>query len=107
MAEMQGIQWTLAEMKTKIEAIRWLTYKCALSMEEQTPDWIMMAALSKNFAITAAVEVCRLAMQLHSAYGYTKDFKVERLYRAAAGGLGIVTSLEINKSIIGSTLVER
>jgi alkylation response protein AidB-like acyl-CoA dehydrogenase len=104
-SQMQGIQWTLAEMQTKIEAIRWLTYKCACLREEQAPNWITMAALNKLFAIPAAVSVTLLGMQLHSAYGYTKDFKIGRLHEAALGGLGIATSLELNKSIVGNSLV--
>ena len=106
MSDLQGIQWTLAEMQTKIEASRWLTYKCANLMQEQAPDWIRLAALCKNFVIPTALDVCRLGTQIHGAYGYTKDFKVERLYRGAVGGLGIVVSLEINKSIIGLSLVK-
>ena len=38
-------------------------------------------------------------------YGYTKDFKVERLYRAQPGNVVISVSLEINKSIVGASLV--
>jgi alkylation response protein AidB-like acyl-CoA dehydrogenase len=105
MSQLQGIQWTFSEMKMRIEAIRWLTYKCACLREEQTPDWITMAALCKAFAIPAAVEVTIMGMQLHSGYGYTKDFKIGRLHQAVLGGLGIATSIEINKSIVGASLV--
>jgi len=105
MSQLQGIQWTLAEMQTQIEAIRWLTYKCACLREEQAPNWMTMAALNKNFAIPATISVTLLGMQIHSAYGYIKDFKIGRLHQAVLGGLGIATSLEINKSIIGSSLV--
>lgn len=105
-ADLQGIQWTLAEMRTKIEAARWLTYKCACLREEQASDWITMAALNKIVAIPMAVEVTRLGMQLHSAYGYTRDMPIGRLHEAALGGLGIATSIEINKSIVGKDLIK-
>jgi alkylation response protein AidB-like acyl-CoA dehydrogenase len=105
MSQLQGIQWTLAEMKTKIEAARWLTYKCAYLREEQAQNWILMAAINKTFAVPMAVEVTQLGMQIHSAYGYTKDFKIGRLHEASLGGLGIATSIELNKSIIGGSLV--
>lgn len=105
MANLQGIQWTLAEMQTKIEAARSLAYRCGMLMEEKSPDWIEMAALAKNFVIPTALDVCRMAMQIHSAYGYTKEFKVERLFRAACCGLGVIVSLEVNKSIIGGSIV--
>lgn len=105
MSQMQGIQWTLAEMKTKIEAARWLIYKSACLREEQSPDWMTMAAITKLFAASAAVDVTVLGMQLHSGYGYTRDFKIGRLHESALGALGIATSLEINKSIVGGSLV--
>jgi alkylation response protein AidB-like acyl-CoA dehydrogenase len=104
-ANLQGIQWMLAEMKTKIEASRWLTYKCASLWEEDSPDWQNMAALDKNFTIPAIIDVCRLGQQIHSAYGFTKEFRIEKLARIASSGLGVITSLEINKSIIGGSII--
>ena len=105
MSQLQGVQWTLAEMQTKIEAIRWLTYKCACLREEEAPDWANMAALTKSFAIPTAVEVTILGLRLHSAYGYTEDYKIGRLHQSVLGGLGIATSIEVNKSIVGASLV--
>jgi hypothetical protein len=43
--------------------------------------------------------------RIHGAYGYTKDFKIERLYRAIAGASAIAVSLEINKSIVAISLL--
>ncbi len=105
MSHLQGIQWTLAEMKTRIEAIRWLTYKCACLRDEQTPDWITMAALCKTFAVPAAEEVTLMGLRLHSGYGYTTDFKIGRLHKAVLGGFGIATSIEVNMSIVGASLI--
>jgi alkylation response protein AidB-like acyl-CoA dehydrogenase len=105
MSDLQGIQWILGDMKTQVEAIRWLTYKCAYLMEEKSPDWMQMAALDKNFCVPACLDVCRMAMQIHSAYGYTKG-KVERLFRSACSGMGMIVSLEINKSIIGGMVIQ-
>jgi len=105
MSQLQGIQWTLAEMQTKIEAIRWLTYKCATLREENAPNWITMAALNKSFAIPTAIEVTTLGLRLHSAYGYTEDYKIGRLHQSVLGGLGIATSIELNQSIVGASLV--
>jgi alkylation response protein AidB-like acyl-CoA dehydrogenase len=105
MAGLQGIQWTLAEMKTRIEAIRWLTYKTACLRDEQAPNWITMAALCKTFAVPTAEEVTLLGLRLHSGYGYTTDFKIGRLHKAVLGGFGIATSIEVNKSIVGASLI--
>ena len=53
----------------------------------------------------AAMEVVEMSRHLHGAYGYTKEFKIERLYRAIAGYTAIAVSLEINRSIVGGSLV--
>ena len=105
MSNLQGIQWTLAEMQAKIESIRWLTYKCACLREEQAPNWVAMTALLKIIAIPTATEVTLLGMRIHAAYGYTKEYKIARLHQSVIGGLGILTSLELNKSIVGGSLV--
>ena len=93
------------KMKTKVEAARWLTYKCACLREEQASNWIVMAAINKTFTIPTAVEVTQLGMQIHSGYGYTRDSKIGRLHEAVLGGLGIATSIELNKSIIGNSII--
>jgi alkylation response protein AidB-like acyl-CoA dehydrogenase len=43
--------------------------------------------------------------RLHGAYGYSREYKIEKLYRAIAGCPSIAVSLEINRSIVGSSLV--
>ncbi len=63
------------------------------------------AAAAKMFVIPAVLEAVDKARQIHGAYGYCKEFKIERIYRALPGATGIATSLEINKSIVGSWLI--
>jgi len=104
-SRMQGIQWLLAEMKAKLEAARWLTYRAAFLEENGAPDWMTVAAATKLFVAPATMEVVEMARRIHGGYGYTKEFKIERLYRAAAGASAIAVSLEINKSIVGAALV--
>ncbi len=104
-AKMQGIQWLLADMKAKIEACRWLTYKTAVAQDEEAPDWQTQAATAKLFVVPTAMEVVETSRRLHGAYGYTKEFKIERLYRAIAGCPSIAVSLEINRSIVGNSLI--
>lgn len=106
MSGMQGIQWMLAEMHSKIEAARWLTYRIAFLQDQKVPEWMKEAAVAKVFVMPAALEVVEMARRIHGAYGYSKEFKIERIYRAAAGATGIATSLEINKSIVGSWLAK-
>ncbi len=103
---MQGIRWELAEMKAKLEACRWLTYKTASAEDREESDWQTQAAAAKLFVIPAAMEIIETARRLHGAYGYSRETKVERLGRAISGFPSIAVSLEINRSIVGSSLVK-
>lgn len=102
---MQGVRWMLADMQAKLEACRWLTYKTAFAQDQDAPDWQTEAATTKLFVIPTAIEIVETSRRLHGAYGYTKEFKIERLYRAIAGFSVIATSLEINRTIVGGALV--
>ncbi len=104
MSAMQGIQWMLADVYTKIEAARWLTYRAAFLHDQMDNNWMREAAATKLFVIPTVLEIVDIARQIHGAYGYSKEFKIERIYRAIAGATGIATSLEINKTIVGSWL---
>ena len=91
-------------MKAKIEACRWLTYHAAFLQDRAMTNWQIEAATAKLFVVPTALEVVEISRRLHGAYGYTKEFKIERLYRALAGCSAIATSLEINRSIVGGPL---
>lgn len=105
MSGMQGIRWMLAEMHSKIEAARWLTYRTAFLYDRKASNFMDEAASAKLFVAPACIEVVEKARHIHGAYGYTRDFKIERLYRAISGATAIATSLEINRSIVGTSLV--
>ena len=81
-AELLSIKWLLAEMASRVEASRWLTYKTAF-LRDQGAGITKESAMAKLFASQAAVDVTRMAMQVHGAYGYMKDMEIERLYRDA------------------------
>jgi alkylation response protein AidB-like acyl-CoA dehydrogenase len=80
--ELLSIKWLLAEMASRVEASRWLTYQTAF-LRDQGDSITKESAMAKFFASQAAVDVTRMAMQVHGAYGYMKDMEIERLYRDA------------------------
>ena len=80
--ELQAIHWLLAEMASRLEASRWLVYRAAF-MKDQGVDSIKDMAITKLFAAQTAVDVCRFGMQVHGAYGISKEYKIERLFRDA------------------------
>ena len=81
-ADLQAIQWMLADMATQIEAARTLLYKAAW-LKEQGRPYTMEAAMAKMFATEMAEKVCRDAIQVHGGYGYSQEYPVERMYRDA------------------------
>lgn len=81
-AQQQGIGFKLADMATKVEASRLLTYQAAW-LEGQGKSYGKQSAMSKLFAGDTAMEVTTEAVQVFGGYGYTKDYPVERYMRDA------------------------
>ncbi|KMM36624.1 MULTISPECIES: acyl-CoA dehydrogenase [Bacillales] len=80
--ENQGIGFKLADMATKIEAARLLTYQAAWK-ESQGLPYGKESAMSKLYAGDISMEVTTEAVQVFGGYGYTKDYPVERYMRDA------------------------
>jgi butyryl-CoA dehydrogenase len=78
----QGIGFKLADMATKVEAARLLTYQAAWRESEGLP-YGKESAMSKLYAGDIAMEVTTDAVQVYGGYGYTKDYPVERYMRDA------------------------
>lgn len=77
------VQAMIAEMATKIQAARLLVYFAGRCKDEGMPRFSKESAMAKFFAGDIAVEVTRMAVQIHGGYGFSKEYAVERLYRDA------------------------
>jgi alkylation response protein AidB-like acyl-CoA dehydrogenase len=80
--EHQAIQIKLADMATKLEAARLLTYSAA-DKKNRGERCDLEAGMAKLFATEMAQEVALDSMRVHGGYGYAKDFPIERFYRDA------------------------
>lgn len=78
----QNSQFTLAEMQTKVDAARLMTWRAAVA-EDNHDNFGPLAAMAKLFASDVACEVTRFAVQLMGGYGYCREYPVERMYRDA------------------------
>ena len=103
-AEFQAIQHKLADMYTKIEAARNLTYKGAWQVD-QGEDITKLASMAKEYASRIAVDVANEAVQVHGGAGFVDDFDVERLYRDAKITQIYEGTTEIQKNIIARELL--
>lgn len=103
-AQQQAIGFKLANMATKIEAARLLTYQAGWR-ESQGLSYGKESAYAKLFAGDTAMEVTVEAVQIFGGYGYTKAFPVERYMRDAKitqiyGGTNEIQRVIISRSLL-------
>ena len=103
-AQFQVTQHKLADMATKIETARLLTYKAAWNFDQGRID-PKLTSMAKMYAARTSVEVCDEAIQLLGGYGYMLEYEVERFYRDAKITEIWEGTKEIQKNTIASTLI--
>ena len=102
----QAIQWMLADMATKIEAARLLTWKAAvLKDRDEGGSWA--CSMAKLFASEAANYCADRALQIHGGYGYSKEYEVERLFRDARITTLYEGTSEIQRLVIAKSFLSR
>ncbi|MCB0155953.1 MAG: acyl-CoA dehydrogenase, partial [Anaerolineae bacterium] len=82
----QGIQFKIADMKTRIEASRMLIYQAALAKEAAKTTggrYTTEASMAKLFASETAMFCAHQAVQIHGGMGYSKEMPIERFFRDA------------------------
>lgn len=85
-AEFQGVSFKLADMKTRIEASRLLTYSAAMAKErfkKTGQRFTLEASMAKLFSSETAMFVTHAAIQIHGGMGYSKELPIERYFRDA------------------------
>jgi alkylation response protein AidB-like acyl-CoA dehydrogenase len=103
-AQFQASQHKLADMATKIELSRLITYKAAWNYDQGNVD-PKLTSMAKMFAARTAVEVCDEAIQLMGGYGYMAEYEVERFYRDAKITEIYEGTKEIQKNTIAGGLL--
>jgi butyryl-CoA dehydrogenase len=81
-AELQAIQWMLADMATEVDAARLMTWRAA-TLKDRGERFTAEAAMAKLFASDIAMNAARNCVQIFGGYGYLTDFPAERHYRDA------------------------
>lgn len=106
LADFQGLQWMLAEMKVKLEAAQLLTYRAAANTAIGLPS-PLETSVAKVYVAQAAKEICDDAIQLLGGYGYMTEYPVEARYREVRGGSIYGGTLQIHKNMIAGHLLKR
>lgn len=102
-ADMQGIQWKIAECATQIEAARLLTYRAAVLADQGrfTKEWVPYLSMSKYYATEVAVRTAGEALQMLGAAGYMKEHPTELWYRDARQLTIVEGTSQIQLGLIG------
>ena len=103
-AQFQVTQHKLADMATKIELARLITYKAAWNYDQGRID-PKLTSMAKMYAARTAVEVADEAIQLLGGYGYMTEYEVERFYRDAKITEIYEGTKEIQKNTIASEIL--
>jgi len=105
-AQFQVTQHKLADMATKLELARLITYKAAWNFDQGRID-PKLTSMAKMYAARTAVEICDEAIQLLGGYGYMTEYEVERFYRDAKITEIYEGTKEIQKNTIASAIIGR
>lgn len=104
-AEQQAIQFKLADMATKIEAARLLTYQAAW-LESSGYPYGKQSAMAKVFAGDTAMWVTTEAVQILGGYGYIREYPVERMMRDAKITQIYEGTNEIQRVVIANNILK-
>ncbi|HLG19308.1 MAG TPA: acyl-CoA dehydrogenase [Bdellovibrionota bacterium] len=103
--QFQGLRWMIADMATRVEAARLLTYQAAYK-KSQGGRYSKDAAIAKLFASETAAFVTNKAVQIHGGYGYISDYPVERFMRDARITEIYEGTSEIQRIVIANQLLK-
>ena len=104
--EFQAVQLRLAEIAMKVEAARLLIYQAVANAAAGLPS-VRESSMAKCFANEMVREVAGSALQLMGAYGYSKEYPMERRLRDAWGWGIAGGAIDIQKTNIAGALVGR
>lgn len=105
----QGIRWMLADMAMQTEAARQLVYRAASAVDAGASgvELAPIAAMAKCFATDTAMRVATDALQLFGAAGISAETPINRYFRDAKVLQIIEGTNQIQRNIIGDSLLGR
>jgi alkylation response protein AidB-like acyl-CoA dehydrogenase len=106
-AQQQGLQFMLADMKTEVEAARLLLYEAARKCDQGAPDITTWAAMAKLKCGDVAMSVTTDAVQLLGGFGYSTEYPVERMMRDAKITQIYEGTQQIQRIVIARSMVGR
>src|SRR5438445_12294019 len=105
LAELQGLQWKIADMAMQLESTRLLLYRAVTMAGPHGTPPALETAMAKASANLAAKFVCDEAIQLLGGYGYSREYPVERAYRDIRGLCIGAGTVEVQRNYVGANLL--
>ena len=102
----QAISFMLADMKTKVEAMRELIYHAAYAVDMKEKDATMRASMAKYFACENAITVISNALQIFGGYGYSREYQIEQIYRDVRVNSIYEGSSQVQQIVISGALLK-
>lgn len=105
LADFQGLQWRLADMAMEIAAARALIHQAAEKFDHGEGR-SLDASIAKTYANEMSNRVTNMAMQLMGAYGISKEYPVEQMFRDVRGlSIGYGTT-EVQRNLIAREIMQ-
>ncbi len=98
-AQLQAIQWGVAEIYMQLEASRLLSYRAAW-LKDKGRDSSLEATMAKTFVTEAAVHAAKKAIEIHGGCGTMNEYPVQRLFRDAMVCISAGGTTEIGKLVV-------
>ncbi len=98
-AQLQAIQWSVADIFAQLQASRWLCYHAAW-LKDAGRDCGIETTLAKTYVSEAAVQAAKKALEIHGACGTMMEYPVQRLFRDAMVCVSAGGTTEIGKLVV-------
>ncbi|PTL84511.1 acyl-CoA dehydrogenase family protein [Vitiosangium sp. GDMCC 1.1324] len=105
LAEMQWIQFAVADMSIRLEAARSLAQRSAVATDRREPDFPILQMQAKVVANEAAVAIATAALELAGGSGYLRSRPIERYLRDAMSGPLMAWSPAVIRDFLGKALL--
>jgi alkylation response protein AidB-like acyl-CoA dehydrogenase len=105
LAELQWVQFSVADMSTRLEAARSLAMRSATATDQRAPDAPFLQMQAKMVANEAAIAIATAALEIAGGSGYLKSRPIERYVRDAMSGPLMAWSPAITRDLLGKALL--
>jgi alkylation response protein AidB-like acyl-CoA dehydrogenase len=106
LADYQGLQWKLADMRMSLDSAKLLLYRAATELRDGNPD-PLNTSIAKCVANEAGFETANQALQIFGGYGYSDDSPLNYIFKRTRGWMIAGGSVELQRNRIAREVLRR